>query len=260
MKTNLIILVFDLLFMSFLMGCDRTYAEMPTSLPTIIAVTKTQNLTKTSTITTSPTSTLTSTELTSLPLTITSSPTLIPLQIPGPLFPPGYSKTANDPGVAANHYDDAGGYHFDVGIPLNLIPGEGDVLAPVSGTIFRYVKIDDGTGDYIVIRPDPPLAGLDELVAELGHNPSEIFDVNIELAHIYPYITSGKIEAGQPIATPANRMDDFKGWDEWANIVAFNIIIFFPDKTIKICACDIPNNGNYCGHCYPGAAERNPCP
>ena len=207
-----------------------------------------------------PTQTATPTETSTATATVTHTPDPTPTPVPqvfGPLFPPGYEGA----GVASNHLcseGDLGCRHFDVGIPFNFVPEQDAIISPASGRIVQYYAPGQGDEGYcITIEPDPPLQGIEEIVRSWGYKPSDIGYVYFHLCHILPYKTTGWIDAGEEVGTVHNRMSRL---GQWANFVAFVVRIGPGRGERQISPCELPNQFSFCGTCYPGAAERNPCP
>jgi len=205
--------------------------------------------------------TLTNTPFSTLTPTVAPTQTLKPTNTPTPtsipqVFQPIFPEEFTGAGVAANHPGE--GLHFDVGIPMGFVAEQDAIISPASGNIIEHYFPGNGDeGECITILPEPPLQGIDELVRSLGYDPTDVSFVYFHLSHIIPYKTSGWIDVGEEVGVVHDRMTRL---GQWSNIVAFVVRIGLKNREIQVSPCEIPNNFDWCDICYPGAAERNPCP
>lgn len=247
---NKISILSALVTLSLVAGCGRS---SPTStLPTYM---KQPNDTTTAPLkpTNTPVPPTETPTLTDIP---TATPTPVP-QIFQPIFPEGFTGA----GVASHHYctqDDIGCLHFDVGIPMDFLAEKDAIISPASGMIINhYFPGDSNEGECITIKPEPPLQGIDELVLSYGRDPVDVKFVYYQLAHIFTFKTSGRIDVGEDVGVVHDRKSHL---GQWSNIVAFVVRIGFEYDEIQVSPCELPNDYYWCDVCYPGAAERNPCP
>lgn len=78
------------------------------------------------------------------------------------------------------------------------------------------------------------------------------------LCHIIPVKTSGYIQKGDIAGVVADVM---KGTGNWVNMVAYILRIGFQEGERQFSPCEVPNEGEFCGKCYPAPPEhKNPCP
>jgi hypothetical protein len=184
--------------------------------------------------------------------TFTPTQTEIPYQILGRIFPEGYESL----GVWANintGAEDSSDTHFDVGLPNNHVVGKDQIISPASGTIVEVYSIEEPWGyggEVLTIEPDPPLAGIDELMVRHDIDPSLVDKVWFHLGHIIPLKTSGWVDAGEPIGTVV----DNPGIDG----VAYVIRVIFISGERQYSPCDLPNKSSFCGICYPGTPYNCP--
>lgn len=154
--------------------------------------------------------------------------------------------------------------HFDISLPQGFAAND-NVLSPVDGYVDRIY--DPGEGKSIVIVPEPPFAGVPELlnnrdridilskgVFTFDYAINDVKYVSLHLAHVLPLVKTGeRVSRGQPVAT-VNFDVPFM-----PKKVAFVIYIHMKDGNYyQFSPCDVPNEDEFCGKCTPGSPY--PCP
>ena len=185
------------------------------------------------------------------PPSIEPSPTILPYQMLGRIFPEGYDSV----GVWANQNtgaEDSRNTHFDVALPKNYLAGKDVVISPASGKILEVYSVGDNGegGQVITIEPNPPLEGIKQLAIDKGLDPLKIQKVYFHIGHIVAYKTEGFVEKGEIIGSPF----DIPGTDK----IAYVIRIIMGSNERQYSPCDLPNITEFCGKCAPGT--KNPCP
>ena len=65
--------------------------------------------------------------------------------------------------------------HVDIGLPGGYVPGQDPIIAPAGGYVVNHCVVD--VDEVITILPDPPLAGLHDLLTARGLNPAMVSKV-----------------------------------------------------------------------------------
>lgn len=185
------------------------------------------------------------------------SPSPTPTSVPqtlGRIFPEGYDSL----GVWSNtpsDRTDCGCLHFDIGLPAGFVSGQDPVLSPARGRIVKVYSVDSdrgSEGQVITIEPDPPLAGVEQIVSSAGFDSSSVERIEFHLAHVTPWRTEGWVEAGEAVGSP---------FDAWFNpdVIGYVIIVRFRNAwQEQFSPCTLPNTASFCGKCYPGTPYNCP--
>jgi hypothetical protein len=154
--------------------------------------------------------------------------------------------------------------HFDVALPSGF--GRDDVvLSPVDGYVDDIY--DTGEGKSIHIVPVPAFTGVQELLANrtrietlakgvfaFNYGITDVSRVSLHIAHVVPLVKEkDRVKKGQPIA----KVFLDAPWNP--KKIAYVIYIHMKDGNYyQFGLCDVPNQDEFCGKCYPGSPY--PCP
>jgi hypothetical protein len=176
----------------------------------------------------------------------------------GRIFPEGFTS----PGVWSNrntgnsivemNFD----IHFDICLPYNFAAEQDEILSPISGEIVNINtpagKTNQGYG--ILIVPDIPIKGIEELVRSTGSAMTDVESVQIGMGHINPSVELGHIDKGQLLGTATHLAPA----GITTNVVALIVIVRMNGKEYHFSPCEIANETSFCGKCCPGTPYNCP--